>query len=77
MVWTNLKLLTSVTNIFSMKDFWSIESSSTWMYIKRLMIIYPSVQDVVTWICLFDAWEKFQTYSPKSWFDGELPWYNP
>ena len=27
------------------------------------------------WICLFDAWKKLQTYSPKWWLDGDLPWY--
>ena len=30
-----------------------------------------------TWICLFYAWKKVQTYFPKWWFDGDLPWCNP
>ena len=41
--------------------------------LARIMLKMHAYTIHIAWICLFDAWKKFQTYSPKCWFDGDLP----
>ncbi len=49
---------------------------------KSMATIFPILSKYMmteikrtTWICLFDAWKKFQKSSPKWWLIDELPWY--
>ena len=35
-------------------------------------VLFPRQNPWILW--RFDAWKQFQTYSPKWWFDSDLPW---
>ena len=43
--------------------------------LQTCLTFTTSISTQKTGICLFDAWQKFQKYSPKCWFDGDLPWH--
>ena len=55
--------------ILSFQNTWAFPQWNALLQLQLEWEEHPSRTTSITWICLLDAWKKFQTYSPKWWWN--------